>query len=622
MTANIMKQCTKTNMTNPSIIARETLKQLLLLKVSPTPDNYHKIYDQIAGNPRSQLSEPILKVLSEIAREFPRHTSELLDIANKLEEAINQKNIAKYKATLIKLITDQYIPAANSSVTPKKSDTESIIPWAETIKNLFLNFEAENNASTKKKRWKDLYHILERFTQNSEQLHFNLEGLINSWNSTNSSIQITPDQSATPLSIQSDNTPSHQQSLLGNCELDSSTHDYFSELQELLVQLLKHIAIAVSHDETLSVKAALLTEKSCQAHDSSSIKNFIRDLQELCHILESHEKADTELHQGLLNLLNLLIDSTGELLAEDQWIQEQILRIKESISKPLSMRIVIESEQLIKNIIQRKQLIKRNISQTKETVKSMVNSLLNNIEELSNATGLYQDKLADFSGKVNQTSDLEELNQLLLEIMHETRLVQSSVLSHRKDLLAARTEINKAQAQINQLEVKLQEMGEKVHEDYLTGIYNRRGLDNAFEREMARAQRNQQPLCFVLLDIDNFKQLNDTHGHQVGDDAIVFLVNAIKEATRAEDIVSRYGGEEFAILLPNTTLETGFSITSRILRNLTKKFFLFENKRLLITFSAGITQYQVGETQESIFKRADEAMYKAKRSGKNQIVAA
>ena len=109
---------------------------------------------------------------------------------------------------------------------------------------------------------------------------------------------------------------------------------------------------------------------------------------------------------------------------------------------------------------------------------------------------------------------------------------------------------------------------------------------------------------YALLDIDNFKQLNDTHGHKVGDDALVYLVESVKDTTRPEDIVSRYGGEEFVILLPNTELEEAVHILSRIRRNLTKKFFLHENKRLLITFSAGVAQLQPGELQESIFKRA------------------
>ncbi len=84
--------------------------------------------------------------------------------------------------------------------------------------------------------------------------------------------------------------------------------------------------------------------------------------------------------------------------------------------------------------------------------------------------------------------------------------------------------------------------------------------------------------------------------------------------------MSRYGGEEFVILLPNTDLEEAVHILSRIRRNLTKKFFLHENKRLLITFSAGVAQLRTGELQESIFKRADEALYRAKKGGKNQIL--
>lgn len=151
--------------------------------------------------------------------------------------------------------------------------------------------------------------------------------------------------------------------------------------------------------------------------------------------------------------------------------------------------------------------------------------------------------------------------------------MQKSTLNYRNDFLAARAEVSLAQNKINQLETELLEMGEKVHEDHLTGILNRRGLDNAFERESSRSIRHQAPLSFALLDIDNFKQLNDTHGHKVGDDALVYLVESVKDTTRPEDVVSRYGGEEFVILLPNTNLEEAVQILSRIRRNLTKKFF-------------------------------------------------
>lgn len=254
-------------------------------------------------------------------------------------------------------------------------------------------------------------------------------------------------------------------------------------------------------------------------------------------------------------------------------------------------------------------------------MRQMATSLISNLEELADATGEYHDKLSYYSEQINHTDDIEGINQLLAEIMQETRTVQKSVLNYRNDLLSARAKVDEAHNQINQLENKLLEMSEKVHEDHLTGILNRRGFDNAYIQEVAHATRHQTPLCFALLDIDNFKQLNDTHGHHVGDYALIYLVEAVKETVRRSDVISRYGGEEFTILLPNTALKEAISTIARIRRYLTKKFFLHENKRLLITFSAGVTQYQAGESQEDLFKRADEALYRAKKNGKNQVVA-
>ncbi len=250
----------------------------------------------------------------------------------------------------------------------------------------------------------------------------------------------------------------------------------------------------------------------------------------------------------------------------------------------------------------------------------MVTFIIANIEELSDTAGGYHEKLESYAEKISKTEDINGLNQLLGEIMTETRQMQKNALNYRDDLLAARVEVNLAQDKINRLEIELQQIGEKVHEDHLTGVLNRRGLDQAFGRETARSVRHRIPLCYALLDIDNFKQLNDAYGHTVGDDALIYLVDAVKETTRPEDVVSRYGGEEFVILLPKTSLDEAVQVLSRIRRSLTKKFFLHENKRLLITFSAGVAQFQPGETPESIFKRADEALYRAKKGGKNQIL--
>ena len=595
---------------NPSVIARETLKQLAILKISPTPDNYHKLYDQIAGNPENQISAVTAKLLTELAKEFPRHTPPLLNCANSLEQAVGEKSWSKYKAALIKFITSE-IEAADIPLVPVQIKTKSAIPWGETIGNLFRELEDDQAATEVEKKRKSLRQVLNEFTNDSEQLHSQLSALVNSWKTAAPKLheQVGDDTDKASLPV------ARQKSMDGG---------YTAQLLDLVAQVLENVIASQITDEILAQEARSLALQVREINDKPEMEQFIVYFQQFCARLERPPHSDAGLQQGLLKLLNMLMDSTGELLSEDQWIKNQFTRLRKTMAQPLNMQIVARAEQYLEEIVQRQEVIKNSLSKARVTMRQMVTSLISNLGELSDATGEYQQKLDNYAKRINEieVDDIDGINQLLAEIMQETKKVQSSVLSYRNDLIAARAEAEMAQSQINQLETQLQEMNEKVHEDHLTGILNRRGFDNAYQREVSYATRNHTPLCFALLDIDNFKRLNDTHGHHVGDSALRHLVAAVKETVRMEDVVSRYGGEEFAILLPNTTLMEATQAISRIRRYMTKKFFLHDNNRLLITFSAGVAQFQPGESQEDIFKRADAALYNAKKNGKNQIVAA
>jgi diguanylate cyclase len=116
--------------------------------------------------------------------------------------------------------------------------------------------------------------------------------------------------------------------------------------------------------------------------------------------------------------------------------------------------------------------------------------------------------------------------------------------------------------------------------------------------------------------------LNDHFGHKTGDDALVHLVAVIRETVRPSDSVARFGGEEFVIVLPEAGLDEAMAITSRVQRALTRRFFLANNERLLITFSAGVALHDGSETRDAIIARADAALYRAKRAGKNRVIAA
>jgi diguanylate cyclase len=131
-------------------------------------------------------------------------------------------------------------------------------------------------------------------------------------------------------------------------------------------------------------------------------------------------------------------------------------------------------------------------------------------------------------------------------------------------------------------------------------------------------ERGQTELSIGLLDVDNFKRLNDELGHAAGDTALKSLAEVVSKALRPTDLVARYGGEEFVVLLPDTPVQEGEQILTRLQRSLTGGLFMHEERQVFVTFSAGVTLYRQGEPIEAALERADEALYEAKRTGKNR----
>jgi diguanylate cyclase (GGDEF)-like protein len=156
--------------------------------------------------------------------------------------------------------------------------------------------------------------------------------------------------------------------------------------------------------------------------------------------------------------------------------------------------------------------------------------------------------------------------------------------------------------------------------DGLTRLYNHSYLQNFLEIEMVRGQRYHRPLSFVMLDIDHFKQINDTYGHQKGDLILRQLANILQNLTRASDLVARYGGEEFAVVLPETFAPQAYTLTERLRQQIEQHSFPGPDNPLRITISCGIAAWEPRspvDQQELIF-RADQALYQAKSQGRNK----
>jgi diguanylate cyclase len=317
-----------------------------------------------------------------------------------------------------------------------------------------------------------------------------------------------------------------------------------------------------------------------------------------------------------------LLENVTELLENDSWLSGQIAGVQALLAGPISHNALKDATRSLKEVIYKQGMLKHSLTEAKVTVKNMMITFIDRLSAVATTTGDYHEKIDLYSQKISQAQDIGELNKILDDVMRETKIAQNEALRSRDQMISARHEVQEAEARIQQLETKLEQMSELVREDQLTGSLNRRGLDDVFERELARAERRNSPLCIAMLDLDDFKRLNDTHGHTAGDEALIYLVRVIKDTLRTMDVIARFGGEEFLIVLPDTSLEDAMLTVTRVQRELTKRIFMHNNERLLITFSAGVALRNGTEEQLSMIKRADDALYKAKRAGKNRVVAA
>jgi diguanylate cyclase (GGDEF)-like protein len=167
------------------------------------------------------------------------------------------------------------------------------------------------------------------------------------------------------------------------------------------------------------------------------------------------------------------------------------------------------------------------------------------------------------------------------------------------------------------------ELAELARTDPLTGALNRRAMEEAALRETSRSMRHGNPLCMIVLDVDHFKLLNDTRGHAAGDCALQALVGQARTMLRANDLLARTGGEEFTLLLPDTSSATGLVVAERMRQAIENLEVMFENKPIRFTVSAGVAQFDsLLGGWESMMRRADSAMYDAKEHGRNAVRAA
>ncbi|MGD9044168.1 MAG: diguanylate cyclase [Desulfobacterales bacterium] len=189
------------------------------------------------------------------------------------------------------------------------------------------------------------------------------------------------------------------------------------------------------------------------------------------------------------------------------------------------------------------------------------------------------------------------------------------------ELLLRINRVLKERSLINDRDKMIKELKRLTIEDSLTGLYNSRHFFEQLDKEIKRSDRYLHPISLIFIDIDNFKEVNDTYGHMTGDKILALIAKKIKACLRSNDSAYRFAGDEFTIILPETTASEAKIVASRILSKFTKESFLInDKKRSKITSSIGIAEYQINEGTQQFVHRADVTMYEAKQRGGNGVI--
>lgn len=587
----------------PSEIAREALRRLALRRIPPTPDNYRTLFNEIAGLSSDEVFPE--RVMRAIAAALPRRNPEQARLARTFESAVEEKTWPALRRALLEI--------AEQRVTVQLS-------WAALIRDLLHQWERHHPGFTLARKRQQVDYVLEASGHDPEQLFTRVTAVLRAWGEGNASIPTPAVEVATSEAEPPRHAHRDRSAPQASATNDDQTGD--PEYRYALADLLEHCATLLLDAPRVAFEARGVATALRDARSPADRESVSGRLRMLIERLQWAAADASDTRRGLLGILQLMISSLGGLVDDDQWVQGQIAVVQDIVSRPLTQNMLEDAERRLGDLIARQNELKESLDAQHEHLKAMLAGFVDHVAHISDSTSGYHDRIEQAAVRISAAKNISELSDVISEIVQETRSMQQSAARSRDDMVSLRSKVEESEREIERLQTELTETSKLVRHDQLTGALNRKGLQETLEKELARMRRREGSLCIALLDVDNFKALNDSLGHQAGDLALVHLANVIRDTLRPQDSLARYGGEEFLIMLPDTRLEDGVAATTRLQRALTRKFFLHESEQKLITFSAGVAQIYLDESPEITIARADRAMYQAKRAGKNRVIAA
>jgi diguanylate cyclase len=563
----------------PAQLAKAALRRLATERQEPTPDNYQRAYAaecEAAGVPAPALHPPT----PEVAKE------------------------------------------------PPKADTGP--QWSELIQRITRGLERPHKQWTTARKKESLQRVLDGSKQSAERLLQRLQQLSLSWD------QDKGDAPALEGDVPSDVTAASAEPAVGTTTpgplppSDGATASAHPELAPqprsgLAPPLAHHLASTLSHALPEHEATATEARQALDAALALALATGGPDAQQIadgmtlaCDQARRVIEQRHHLIDQLTGLCQALTDSLADLSEDDSWVAGQCAAMQAELAHGLTPRASRRLQDLLADTRERQKVLRAERDAARQALKQMIHEMLSEIAELGQATGRFQDKLVGYADTIGQADTLESLAGVVREMVTESRAVHGVIAQAQARMHTEHARATELTERVRTLEDEIRKLSDEVSTDPLTQIANRRGLARAFEAERSRVERLGGLLAIGLLDVDNFKKLNDTLGHHTGDEALKFLSRRVSECLRPSDVIARYGGEEFVVLLPETEVNEAQTVLTRLQRQLSAEFFTQDEHKVFITFSAGVTQYRSDEPIEAGLDRADLALYEAKRTGKNR----
>jgi diguanylate cyclase len=268
-------------------------------------------------------------------------------------------------------------------------------------------------------------------------------------------------------------------------------------------------------------------------------------------------------------------------------------------------------------------LFKKYICDTSlDSLEKINRSLLQLITKTGEALDITGEKASATTKDIQNQSRRLEINQNLPEIKSVLTEIIAGTQSLAKTSMALQAQLDESKKEMQLLRQELAHARETAKTDALTGLLNRRAFDQKLNEYIENHKQSNAELCLLILDIDHFKRINDTFGHQMGDNVLRYTANLMKQYITEYHCAARYGGEEMAIIMPNTSLNTAMEIAESIRASLAEHPLKLKGSKKSIgkiTISIGASSFKSNDSLESLVERADQAMYRAKVNGRNQV---